>query len=147
MSWGGEGEGWLVWQKCRVPYVTGASNWYWLTVGQGLLPLWQVRVQGECFYFSVSSLSFLLLFLPCPSLSSPVPSLLSLFSLSLRDDTKWPSRVDVVVKPHHSPKKYPKECHSHEAQPFLGQKKNRWGTKTNMRDGYKASLCIYYSHH
>ena len=40
--------------------------------------------RGECFISSVSSLSFLFLFLPCPSLSS----LLSLFSLSLGDDTK-----------------------------------------------------------
>ena len=38
---------------------------------------------GECFY-SVFSLSFLFLFLPCPSLSS----LLSLLSFSLGDDTK-----------------------------------------------------------
>ena len=33
-------------------------------------------------------------FLPCPSISSP---LLSLFSLSLGDDTKWPTRVDVSL--------------------------------------------------
>ena len=26
-------------RRCRVSYVTGASNWYWLTVGQGLLSL------------------------------------------------------------------------------------------------------------
>ena len=38
-------------------------------------------------------------FLPCPSLSSPLLSLLSLFSLSLRDDIKWPTRV---VKPQHN---------------------------------------------
>ena len=38
-------------RRCRVSYVTGASNWYWLTVGQGLLSLQQVRVEGECFYF------------------------------------------------------------------------------------------------
>ena len=40
---------------------------------------------GMFFIFSVSSLSFLFLFLPCSSLSFP---LLSLFSLSLGDDTK-----------------------------------------------------------
>ena len=38
-------------QRCRVSYVTRASNWYWLTVGQGLLSLTQVWVEGECFYF------------------------------------------------------------------------------------------------
>ena len=40
------------------------------------------------FISSVSSLSFLFLFLPCPSLSSPLLSVLSLFSLYLGDDTK-----------------------------------------------------------
>ena len=39
-------------------------------------------------------------FLPCPSFSSPLLSLLSLFSLSLGDDTKWPTRG--VVKPQHN---------------------------------------------
>ena len=43
---------------------------------------------GNIFISSVSSLSFLSLFLPNPSLSSPLLSLLSLFSLSLGDDTK-----------------------------------------------------------
>ena len=54
-----------------------ASNWYWLTVGQGLLSLQQVWVEGECLISSVSSLSFIFLFLPCPSLSSSQLSLLS----------------------------------------------------------------------
>ena len=36
-------------------------------------------------------------FLPCPSLSSPLLSLLSLFSLSLGDDTKRPTRVDLSL--------------------------------------------------
>ena len=34
------------------------------------------------------------------SLSSPLLSLLSVFSLSLGDDTKWPSRVDVSLNPN-----------------------------------------------
>ena len=55
--------------------------------------------RGEWF---VSSLSFLFLFLPCPSLSSPLVSLLSLSSLSLGDDTKWPTRVDVSLNPQHN---------------------------------------------
>ena len=46
---------------------------------------------------SVSSLSFLFLFLPCSSLSPLLLSPLSLFSLSLGDDTKWPTRVDVSL--------------------------------------------------
>ena len=43
---------------------------------------------GDVFISSVSSLSFLFLFLPCHSLSSPLLALLSLFSLSLGGDTK-----------------------------------------------------------
>ena len=57
--------------------------------------------RGRMFLFSsVSSLSFLFLFLPCPCFSSPLLSLLSLFSLSLGDDTKWPTRVDLSLKPN-----------------------------------------------
>ena len=48
-----------------------------------------------CFFTLV-----LVLFLPCPSLPSPLLSLLSLFSLSLGDDTKWPTRVDVLLNPN-----------------------------------------------
>ena len=43
--------GWLGRQRCCVSCVTGASSWDWLTAGQGLLSLQQVRVEGECFYF------------------------------------------------------------------------------------------------
>ena len=51
-----------------------------LVVGKG---------RGGMFLFLLFlSFSFLFLFLPCPSLSSPLLSLLSLFSLSLGDDTK-----------------------------------------------------------
>ena len=39
-------------------------------------------------------------FLPCPSFSSSLLSLLSLFSLSLGDDTKWRTRVDVSLHPN-----------------------------------------------
>ena len=45
-------------------------------------------------------LFLLFLFLLCPSLSSFLLSLLSLFSLSLGDDTKWPTRVDVSFNPN-----------------------------------------------
>ena len=43
----------------------------------------------------VYKLSFLFLFLLCPS--SPLLSLLSLFSISLGDNTKWPTRVDMSL--------------------------------------------------
>ena len=52
--------------------------------------------RGNVFISSVSFLSFLFLFRPCLSLSSPLLSLLSLFSLSLGDYTKWPTRVDML---------------------------------------------------
>ena len=44
------GSGWVR-QWFHVSCFTGASNWDWLTVEQGLLSLQQVRVEGECFYF------------------------------------------------------------------------------------------------
>ena len=44
------GGGW-VGQTCRVSYLTRASSWCWLAVGQGLLSLQQVRVERKCFYF------------------------------------------------------------------------------------------------
>ena len=44
------GGGWVR-QRCRVSCITGASICYLLTVGQGLLSLQQVRVEGEYFYF------------------------------------------------------------------------------------------------
>ena len=43
---------------------------------------------------------FLFLFTLCPSLSYPLLSRLSLFSLSQGDDTKWPTRVDVSLNPN-----------------------------------------------
>ena len=44
------GGGWVR-QRCRLSCITGVSNWNWLTVGQGLLSLQQVRVEEEGFYF------------------------------------------------------------------------------------------------
>ena len=92
---GGEG-GWVR-QRCRISCVTRASNWYWLTVRQGLLSLQQVWVEGECFYFCF--FTFVFLFLPCPS---PLLSLLSLFSLSLGDNKKMTHNVCPVIKPQHN---------------------------------------------
>ena len=59
-----------------------------LQLGKACYPCSGKGRGGMFFISSVSSLSFLFLFLPCPSLSSPLLSLLSLFSLSLGDDTK-----------------------------------------------------------
>ena len=57
-----------------------ASNLYWLTVGQGLLPLQQVGVEEDVFTSSVSCIHF------PPSALSLFFLLLSLFSLSPGDD-------------------------------------------------------------
>ena len=46
---------------------------------------------------SVSSLSFLFLFLPCPSLSSLLQFLLSLFSFALGDNTKLHTKANVLL--------------------------------------------------
>ena len=55
-----------------------------LTAGNG---------RGYVFIYSVSSLSFLFSFLPVPLFRH----LFYLFSLSVEDDTKWPTRVDVSL--------------------------------------------------
>ena len=47
------------------------------------------------FTSSVSSLLFIFLFLPYPSVSSSLLSFLPLFFVSLGQDTKWPARLDV----------------------------------------------------
>ena len=44
------GGGWMR-QRCRESCVTGASNWYRLTVGIDLLCLQQVKAEAEYFYF------------------------------------------------------------------------------------------------
>ena len=54
---------------------------------------------GKCFISSVSSLLFIFHFLPCLSLASLL-SLLCPFSLSLGDDTKWHTRVDMSLTPN-----------------------------------------------
>ena len=42
----------LVWRRCRVSYVTEASDWNWLTVGQGLLSFIAGKGRGESFYYT-----------------------------------------------------------------------------------------------
>ena len=75
-------------QRCRVSYVTGgvklimAYSWAKTAVlaagkGRGGMYIFLLFLHFDSFSF-----------LPSPSLLSPVLSLLSLFSFSLRDDTK-----------------------------------------------------------
>ena len=91
-------------QRSRVAYVTGASNWDWLTAGQGLLPLQQLRVEGECFYFLCFFTFIHFLFSPL-SLSF-IPYTVSciylpLFSMRRHKMTHKGWRVVKHVKPQH----------------------------------------------
>ena len=54
--------------------------------------------RGALTQWSTTACLFLFFFLPSSSLWSPALSLLHLFSLSLGDDRKWPTRVDVCIK-------------------------------------------------
>ena len=84
-------------RRCLVAFVTRASNWYLLTDGQGLLSLQQVRVEGECYFFYL----FTFFHFPLSSLSfSFISTISSLFFLSLGENTKWPTRVDVLFNPN-----------------------------------------------
>ena len=59
--------------------------------------------RGDFFFTSsVSSFSLIFLLVPCPSLSSPILSLLSLFCLSLGDDIKWPQGLTCRQTPEQS---------------------------------------------
>ena len=62
--------------------------------------------RGECFYFFCFFLFIPVLYLSCYFLWSPLLIILSLFSLSLGDDTKWPTRVDVSFNPNTNCYKY-----------------------------------------
>ena len=92
--------GWVR-QRCRVSYITRASNWYWLTFGQNLLSLQQVREEGNVFIFSVSSLSFIFLSPLSLSFISPTISSISLLPFSQRQH-KMTHKGWRVVKPQHN---------------------------------------------
>ena len=98
---GWSGGGWVR-QRCRVSCVTGASNCDWLTVGQGLLFLQQVRVEGEYFYFFcfLSFINFPLSPLSLSFISSTISSV-SLLPFSGRWH-KITHRVEVSLTPTQS---------------------------------------------
>ena len=83
--------GW--WGEAKV-----SCNWYWLVAGQGLLSLQQVKVEGWFYFFCFFT------FIHFPFSHVPLFHLLyyllSLFSLSLGDDTTWPTRVDASLNPN-----------------------------------------------
>ena len=74
-----EGVAYLTSPGCPIDIVLSWARPVILVTGKG---------RGGNVFSSVSSLSFLFHFLPCPSLSSPLLPLLSLISLSLGADTK-----------------------------------------------------------
>ena len=115
-----------MWRRCRVSSVTGASNWYWLPVGQGLLSLKQVRVEGECFYFfcfftftpvSLSSLSL-----------SFISTTISSFPFSGRRH-KMTHKGWRVVKPKHN-KSINQSINSTVTSIFPYQGSPKWRTAT-----------------
>ena len=94
------GLGGRVVRRCRVSYVTwGVQLILAYSSARPAVLAAGKRRGGNVFISSVSLLSFLFFF-PCPTLSSTLLSLLSLFSLSLGDDTKRPTRVDVSLNPN-----------------------------------------------
>ena len=82
--------------KCRVSYITGRPTDIGLQMGRAAI-LVAGKGRGGMFLFICFFTSFLFLFLPCSSFSSLLLSLLSLFSLSLGDNTELTTRVDVSL--------------------------------------------------
>ena len=94
---------------CCVSYVTGASNWDWLTVWKGLLSLQQARVEGECFYFFCF---FVLIHFPLSPLSlsfisSTISSIAVLWRRHKMTHNGWH-----VVKPQHNQSFSPIDMHN-----------------------------------
>ena len=89
-------------RRWPIAYVTGVPNLYWLTVGQGLLSLQQVRAEGECCYFFC-----FFTFIPVP-LSSLFLSFIfsSISSISIFPFSgRWHKMTHkgwYVIKPQHS---------------------------------------------
>ena len=83
-------------QRCCVCQVIGGPTGTGLQLGKATF-LAAGKGRREMFLLLLfNSFSFL----PWPSLSSPLLSLLSFFSLSVGDDTKRPTRVDVSLNPN-----------------------------------------------
>ena len=80
-----------MWRRFRVSYVSGEGGVQLRLAYSWARPAVLVAGKdrgGDVSIYSVSSLSFLFILLLCPSLSSPLLCLLSLFSLSLGEDIK-----------------------------------------------------------
>ena len=98
----GEGVGWVR-QTCLVSILRHRSVQLKLAYSWAMPAILAAgKSRGGMFLFLVflHFSSFIFLFHPNPSLSSLVLSLLSIYSLSLGDNTKWPTRVDVSFNPN-----------------------------------------------
>ena len=104
--------------------VTRASNWYWFTVGQGLLSLQQVRVEGGWFYF-FCFFTFFYLFVPFPLFHLPY-YLFYLFSLSLADDTRWPTRTEVLFNSNTINQKFSDPFCKERGLPYMERSCSLW---------------------
>ena len=98
------GGGWVR-QRCQLSYIIGVSNWDWLTVGQGLLFLQQVTVEGGGYFYFFCFFTSIHFPLSPLSLSFISSTISSISSLSLGDGTKWPTRVGVSLNPNTIKKK------------------------------------------
>ena len=111
------------WGKGGVSYVIGASQlrlaYSWARPA--------IRVEGECFYFFISSLSFIFLFLPCRSLSPPPLFPISLLPFCGRRH-KMTQKGWCVVKPIHN--QWLKKC-------LIGSYVY-WSSKTESKQGRTA---------
>ena len=85
------------WGKAIVYYVTGASNWDWLKFWKACYPCKGKGRRGMFLFLFLHSFIFHFLL---PSHYFISSTLFYLFSLSLGDDTKWPTRVDVLLNPN-----------------------------------------------
>ena len=89
--------------RCLVGWLGEAKvscNWYFLTVGQGLLSLQQAKVE-ENFLFLLFLHFHSFSFFPCPSLSSSLQSPISLLPFSERGH-KMTHKGWRVVRPQHT---------------------------------------------
>ena len=92
-------------QRCRVSCVIGASNWYWLTGGQGLLSLQRIKIEKEILFITFFFFTFIHLLLSLLSLSFIFYTISAVFLLHFsRRRPKMTHKGWRVVKLQHNQK-------------------------------------------
>ena len=91
--------GWVR-RRCPVAFVTRVSNWYWLTVRQGLLSFQQIRVEVQCYFFCSFTFFHFPLSVLSLSLFSPISSISFLPFSGRRHNLSH--NYCLVVKPDHN---------------------------------------------